>query len=87
MIIRKATINDLSQIQELNNQLFELELANFDKHLIKGWPLSPEGKQYFQDAINEGYVIVAEAKVRKERAMLLGTFLPKKPAFLITTLK
>ena len=68
MIIRKATLNDLPQIQELNNQLFELELANFDKHLIKGWPLSPEGKQYFQDAINQGYVIVAETKIKKEGA-------------------
>ena len=30
VIIRKATIEDLSSIQELNNSLFELEYENFD---------------------------------------------------------
>ena len=60
MLIRKAELKDLQRIQELNNQLFELELANFDKHLIKDWPLSDEGKQYFESAIKEGFVIVAE---------------------------
>lgn len=60
MLVRKAEVKDLRRIQELNNQLFELELANFDKYLIKDWPLSDEGKQYFESAIKEGFVIVAE---------------------------
>lgn len=60
MLIRKATLKDLERIQELNNQLFELELANFDKYLIKDWPLSKEGKEYFVNAIKESFVIVAE---------------------------
>ena len=60
MLVRKAELKDLQRIQELNNQLFELELANFDKYLIKDWPLSDEGKQYFESAIKEGFVIVAE---------------------------
>ncbi len=60
MLIRKATLKDLQRIQELNNQLFELELANFDKFLIKDWPLSSEGRQYFKNAIKESFVIVAE---------------------------
>ena len=60
LIVRRAELKDLQRIQELNNELFELELANFDKHLIKGWPLSEGGKQYFEDAIENGFVIVAE---------------------------
>ena len=60
MLVRKAELKDLRRIQELNNQLFELELANFDKYLIKDWPLSDEGKRYFESAIKEGFVIVAE---------------------------
>ena len=60
MLIRRAEHKDLQRIQELNNELFELELANFDKYLIKGWPLSEEGRQYFQDAIKNSFVIVAE---------------------------
>ena len=60
MLIRKAELKDLQRIQELNNELFELELANFDKHLIKNWPLSKEGREYFENAINESFVVVAE---------------------------
>jgi len=59
-LIRKATLKDLQRIQELNNELFDLELANFDKYLIKDWPLSKEGKKYFENAIKESFVIVAE---------------------------
>ena len=60
MLVRKTELKDLQRIQELNNQLFELELANFDKYLIKGWPLSKEGKEYFENAIKDSFVIVAE---------------------------
>ena len=58
--IRRADLRDLRRIQELNNELFELELANFDKYLIKDWPLSDAGQEYFEDAIRNDYVIVAE---------------------------
>ena len=71
MLIRKATLKDLQRIQELNNELFELELENFDKYLIKDWPLSNEGKQYFENAIKESFVIVAE-KDDKIVGYLLG---------------
>lgn len=62
--IRRADLRDLERIQELNNELFELELANFDKHLIKGWPLSEAGQEYFENAIRNDYVIVAEKDKR-----------------------
>ena len=46
IIIRKATIEDLVSIQELNNSLFELEYENFDDTLKKGWTFEKEGKEY-----------------------------------------
>ena len=57
--IRKATIDDLIIIQELNNGLFELEKENYDSTLVNDWPLSEEGKEYFSDLILNHYVIVA----------------------------
>lgn len=60
MKIRNAEMKDLSAIQSLNNELFELELANFDKYLVKGWSFSNEGKSYFENAIKNSFVIVAE---------------------------
>ena len=60
IIIRKTTIEDLRIIQELNNSLFELEKENYDSTLIKDWPLTEVGKEYFTDLINNSYVIVAE---------------------------
>lgn len=57
--IRQATINDLSRIQELNNDLFKLEKENYDPTLVSDWPLSADGKEYFEDLILNHYVIVA----------------------------
>jgi GNAT superfamily N-acetyltransferase len=59
VIIRRAIIEDLKTIQTLNNNLFELEKENYDSTLVKDWPLSEEGKEYFSDLINNHYVIVA----------------------------
>lgn len=75
MIIRKATAADLQRIQELNNELFELELACFDKYLIKDWSLSDEGKIYFENAIKNSFVIVAEVD-NKVVGYLLGEDIP-----------
>jgi len=58
--IRKANINDLKVIQELNNELFELEYNNFDSDLITSWPFEEKGKNYFIDMIKNNIVFVAE---------------------------
>ena len=58
--IRRATIEDLEVIRKLNNTLFELEKENYDSTLIKDWPLTEDGKEYFTDLINNHYVIIAE---------------------------
>ncbi len=59
LLIKKATLEDLKTIQNLNNQLFELEKENYDSTLVSNWPLTNEGKLYFEDLINNHYVIVA----------------------------
>ena len=58
--IRRAIIEDLEVIRKLNNTLFELEKENYDSTLIKDWPLTEDGKEYFTDLINNHYVIIAE---------------------------
>jgi len=60
--IRKATIDDLTSIQELNNSLFDLEVKNFDDSLKQGWPFEKEGKVYFEDMIKNEIVFVAEVE-------------------------
>lgn len=59
IIIRQATLSDLKSIQKLNYELFKLENENFDPTLIVDWPLSEEGKNYFEDLIKNEYVIIA----------------------------
>lgn len=59
VIIRKATLNDLYDIQTLNNQLFKLEKENFDPTLVENWPISEQGKKYFKTFVEDAYVIVA----------------------------
>ena len=59
LLIKKSTLEDLKTIQNLNNQLFKLEKENYDSTLVSNWPLTNEGKLYFEDLINNHYVIVA----------------------------
>ncbi len=70
--IRRANINDLSYIQELNNSLFELEYNNFDDTLKVGWPFENEGKKYFEYMIKNEIVFFAEVK-EKIVGYLAGT--------------
>ena len=58
--IRKANLDDLVSIQELNNNLFDLEFNNFDDTLKTGWPYEKEGKEYFEDMIKNEIVFVAQ---------------------------
>lgn len=59
LIIRNADLKDLEIIQKLNNELFDLELKNYDTTLVKDWAISNEGKEYFEDLINNHFVMVA----------------------------
>lgn len=57
--IRKATLEDLHAIQILNNNLFELEKDNYDSTIVRNWPLSIDGENYFKDLIENNYVVLA----------------------------
>ena len=59
VIIRKATLDDLFEIQNLNNLLFKLEKENFDPTLVEDWPLSADRKNYFKELIENNFVVVA----------------------------
>ena len=37
IVIRKATLEDLRQVQDLNYKLFDFEYKNFDSSLNMGW--------------------------------------------------
>lgn len=60
IVIRKANIEDLKNIQKLNNKLFDLEINNFDDTLKLDWALGNEGKEYFENMIQNEIVFVAE---------------------------
>ena len=57
--IRKANIEDLRAIQELNDTLFKLEYENFDSSLKVGWPFTENGEKYFKDIIQKEIAFVA----------------------------
>ncbi len=60
ILIRKANLEDLKCIQELNNKLFDLEFNNFDDTLKLDWAIGNEGKEYFENMIQNEIVFVAE---------------------------
>lgn len=62
ILIRKANLDDVNIIQHLNNELFKLEKENYDSTLVSDWPLTEEGRLYFEDLIKNNFVIVALLK-------------------------
>ncbi|MCA9459949.1 MAG: GNAT family N-acetyltransferase [Nanoarchaeota archaeon] len=64
--IRKATLNDLKKVQELNLLLFEKEHEDYDSLLNLNWTFGEEGTKYFTDKIvqNDACVFVSEVDNR-----------------------
>jgi ribosomal protein S18 acetylase RimI-like enzyme len=62
-IIRKATLNDLKDIQKLNLMLCKKEYDEYDKLLNLNWVVGYDGKKYFQDRISEDYGCIFVAVV------------------------
>lgn len=60
VIIRKAGLEDLTSIQRLNDNLFDLEFNNFDDTLKREWALEKEGQEYFENMIKNEIVFVAQ---------------------------
>lgn len=59
IIIRKAILEDLKEVQKLNYKLFDLEYNNFDPALNMDWTFSKIGEDYFKSLIEDGTVWVA----------------------------
>lgn len=59
IVIKKADISNLKDIQSLNHKLFELEYNNFDSALKVGWTYEEEGTRYFENMINNEIVYIA----------------------------
>lgn len=59
IIIRKAEIKDLKDIQTLNKVLFDLEYENYDSTLDTTWSNSKEATEYFKNAIENDITLVA----------------------------
>lgn len=59
IVIRKATLEDLKAVQDLNYKLFDFEYENFDSSLNMKWTFSEEGEKYFRKVIENGTVWVA----------------------------
>jgi len=60
--IRKATINDLKSIQELNHELCTKENREFDSTIDPNYPFSSKGESYFKLRLgsDDSFVLVAE---------------------------
>src|SRR3990172_3772034 len=52
-MIRKATIEDLEQIQQLNQLLFIKEEKDYDSLLNVEWPFEKEGEEFFKKTITD----------------------------------
>jgi ribosomal protein S18 acetylase RimI-like enzyme len=61
MKIRKAKINEWSNLQDLNNEVF-LDNAKYDPDIIIDWAYSEAGEKYFKELVNDqkSLCIVAE---------------------------
>lgn len=69
MEIKRATIGDLKEIQELNLRLFKKEYKEYDKTLDLSWTTGKRGKKYFKESIsNSGSC----ALVAKENGKVVG---------------
>ena len=58
LTIRKATLDDLKDIQELNAMLFQKENKEYDNNLNINWPYE-DGEQYFTKQIENHFLYVA----------------------------
>ena len=61
VVIRAATLNDLSKVQELNLKLFEKKQKEYDSLLNLDWVFGNKGTKYYENKISkdDGCVFVA----------------------------
>ena len=59
IIIKGATLENIKDITNLNQELFNLEAKNFDFSLNTSWPTSSDGQEYYKNAITNGITLIA----------------------------
>lgn len=61
VIIKRATINNLQKVQELNLNLFEKEYKEYHPSLNLKWTFGKKGTKYYKDRIlkDDGCVLIA----------------------------
>lgn len=60
LVIRRAEVNEVEIIQNLNNELINYEMEQGFDSYIEDWALGEESKEYFLDLIQNQFVVVAE---------------------------
>ena len=89
IVIRKAILEDVSYIQNLNNELFKLEKENYDTTLVLNWALTEDGKEYFEDLIKNQYcfknaIELIRIPFNQVSEITIQDVIPKTSRFLIT---
>ena len=59
IIIKRGTLKDLGIIQELDQKLCKKENKEYDQTIVKNYPHTKIGKEYFQDRIKTGFSAIA----------------------------
>ena len=62
IVVRRAKIEEVEIIQQLNNELINYEMEEGFDTYIKDWALSDESRDYFLDLIQNQFVVVAEVE-------------------------
>jgi len=59
VLIKRGTLKDLKIIQELNQKLCEKENKDYDSTIVKNYPYTKIGKEYFKNRIKTGFSAIA----------------------------
>ena len=65
--VRIATMDDLKTIQNLNKKLFDEEFEKYDKTINCNWPISDEGREFYEERITKdsgcAFVLIEDSKI------------------------
>jgi GNAT superfamily N-acetyltransferase len=81
IIIKRATIKDLSQIQTLNLKLFKKEYQEYDPLLNLDWTFGEIGTKYFKERLGHKHSCILTAIIKNKTVGYLCGSLLKKEAY------
>ena len=77
IFIRRAKTSDIEIIQEFGSKLLNYERENYDSSLNSEWAFSDGAKERYLNAIQNGYVIIAEMN-EQPVGFLIGSIIEPK---------